>query len=108
MSKSVQHRYVMLLTWAVMALVLNPVWHAMGHSLSDHHSTVLDNEFEVHWEEEELCLYCDAISHHADVPQFEASIGQFAQIGDIEPQSLVYADQRRLVYSRLRAPPVLS
>ena len=64
-SKVIRYRYAMLLLWASMALVSNPLWHAISHDHSDHGDEAVVDIF---WVGEDLCPHCDAVSQFAALP----------------------------------------
>ncbi len=105
---SIRHRYVILLAWAALALVTNPVWHAVGHTFSDHHSEATGHLCDVQWTEQDLCPYCDAVSHFAEMPDTEVRTGLLVHLWTIESHIFLPTDRRHLFSTRLRAPPVLA
>ena len=112
MTKSIRYRYALLLMWAAVALVTNPVWHAAGHLFSEHASDHTfdhtDHAFDTQWVQEDVCLYCDGVSQVADAPTLTTLYTQFIRVGNILPLKGQDADLSPLLTTRLRAPPVLA
>lgn len=108
MPNSIQYRYAKLLLCAAFALVMNPVWHALGHSISDHHSHEHEHhETSIQWTEQDLCPYCDAVSHQAVFDESEVSTGVLTFFWNIESFEVVYSDPCLILPCRPRAPPIL-
>ena len=109
-SNSIQYRYAKLLLWAAVALVLNPVWHALGHSISDHHSHEHHGEHHgtsIQWTMQDLCPYCDAVAQFAVSSEGDANVGILALLWNIEPSGVVYTAPSLFLSIRPRAPPFL-
>lgn len=106
-SHSFRYRFAPLLIWAVVAMITNPVWHAVGHCISDHHSDAPEHVFDVQWGELEICPYCDAVSQYADALDTTVHIGRVVHLWNVIPLKIRYTDHRLLITTRLRAPPFL-
>ena len=99
---SSRYRSAVLLLWTAFVLVLNPVWHAIDHCLSDSHFHIHENVIVSQWAEEELGPYCDAVSRQGFSPAFgpnwsyeSRSSGLKPEIGHNDvPQSINAGEQR--------------
>ncbi|MEM8487107.1 MAG: hypothetical protein AAF564_16255 [Bacteroidota bacterium] len=103
----IRSRFAVLLLWAALALVTNPVLHAFSHDHHDDLADITERVVDAHWAEQELCPYCDAVSQVVAPPLTEASIVPVAFPERIEPVASLYLDLRLRVSARLRAPPFL-
>lgn len=106
--KIIQYRFAVLLLWAATALVMNPILHAMGHTHADQATDILDNSSEVQWVAQELCPYCDAVSHCAVVSHSTPLVLHLERAGDIVPVEHRRAVLQPHLLTRLRAPPALA
>ena len=111
-SITIRYQYAKLLIWAAIALVTNPVWHALGDSISDHHSHEHHPHDEHHetiiqWTTNELCPYCDAVAQFALGSQNEADKGVMVLLWKIESPGVTYTASSYILSSRPRAPPFL-
>ena len=106
-SNAIRYQYAKLLIFAAVALATNPVWHALGHELSGHHSHEIEEGVNIQWTTEDLCPYCDAVFQHAITGQSEIRIGVLGLLCDIQPLYVDYTDQCLLLSTRPRAPPVM-
>ena len=106
-TRKIPYRYAMLLCFAALVLVMNPVWHAIAHS---HFDQPFETEqvSDTNWAAADLCPYCDA------VPQQIAPIGLQSNIvpadfySELKETDDLYHDLRLRVSKRLRAPPFSS
>lgn len=108
LSNPIRYRFAVLLLWAAMVLVANPVLHAFCH---DHFHSVehLDESIaDVRWAEQDLCPYCDAVPQFVQPALVDASIAPAIIQQDIEPALTHYPDLRLRLSTRLRAPPNLT
>ena len=103
---SIRYRYAALLIWATVAVVTNPVLHAIGHSFNDEHSHAEEDGASIHLISQDLCPYCDALAEYAVACQPEAKDGVLVPLWDIEPSIVLYANHRDFLSIRPRAPPV--
>lgn len=108
MANLIRYRSAVLLIGAALALVTNPVWHAVGHLVSDHASEHMEHVLDVRWAEDDLCPYCDAVSQVSDTPTTAIHHAQLIPVEDIVPVEGHYADLSLLQSARLRAPPILA
>ena len=106
-STPIRYRYAVLLLWAALALVTNPVLHAFSHDHVDEFGNGHAHIADLHWAEQDLCPYCDAVSQVVVPPATDVSIVPVRLPGRIEPTAPLYPDLRLRVSTRLRAPPVL-
>lgn len=104
---SIRYRYAVLLFWAVLALVSNPVLHAIGHGHSDQSGDNTEHVSDTTWSVEDLCPYCDAISHHAASVNTQTAIAPAVFFAKLSVVSYACPDLRLRLSTRLRAPPVL-
>ena len=105
---SIQYRIAVLLICAAAALVTNPLWHALGHHLSDHHSKAIGDEVVIQSNEYERCPYCDAVSNHAALPLSRLLHDHLVYLRDFYPGRTVLFDSCCQFESQPRAPPLLA
>ncbi|MFK7844806.1 MAG: hypothetical protein AB8G77_05845 [Rhodothermales bacterium] len=104
---SIRYRYAVLLLWAVLALVSNPVLHAIGHAHTDELVDPTEHVSDTTWSAEDLCPFCDAISHHVASANTEIAIPPAVFFAKLSVVSNAYPDLRLRLSTRLRAPPAL-
>ena len=107
-SHTIRYRYAILLLWAVLALVTNPVWHAIGHNHSDAPTDAAEHVSDTHWAEEDICPFCDAVTHHVAPANAVIAIAPAVFCGELNTFSDRYVDLRLRLSTRLRAPPYLA
>lgn len=107
-STLIRYCNTVLLAWAVMALVLNPVLHAFSHDHFDHPEDVTESVSGIQWTGQGLCPYCDAVSQFVEPPTTETTNDPVVFQWSIESFVILYPDLRLLLSTRLRAPPLVA
>ena len=103
-----RYRCALLLAWAAIALVINPVWHVAGHCFSDHHhDEAVEHTGDIQWTKDDLCPYCDAVTQFVGVPVTVESKVALIRLEDFFLVYALYSDHRFRISTRLRAPPIL-
>ena len=104
-TNSIRYRYTYLLLWAGMALVTNPVWHAISHSHSESHVHITDRVSDAPLAQDDLCPHCDAVTQIAFVPVESTPMAPVVLVGDLEIILERFPELRHHRSTRLRAPP---
>ena len=104
-SNPIRYRYAVLLIWAAVALVGNPVLHAFSHDHAGHLEGPIERVADIQWTEQDLCPYCDAVSQF-----IEPSGTAFSSVPEVFERDranfvTLYPDLRLRLSTRLRAPP---
>ena len=102
-SNPVRYRCAVLLLWAALFMVVNPVWHAISHDHIDHHQEPSDSD--TRWVQEDFCPHCDAVSQVFDLPTASDVIMSWFPGAQLTAYVSFNADLRFLLSTRLRAPP---
>ena len=102
-----RYYHITLLIWAVLALVLNPLSHALGHCHIDHyHQDFTPGSTGTYWIEAEMCPHCDAVFHYSIVSYTNVPNRAHLLLWEIEPYSVRHGAQEVLLPICSRAPPV--
>lgn len=104
--KIIRYRYAVLLLLASLALVSNPLWHAISHIHFGHNGDDMEIVADTHWAEEDLCPYCDAVSQFVKAPASSSPEADWIRVGVISPVDNYDIHTYQFWPSRLRAPPV--
>ncbi len=104
----IRYQQVLLLFLAALAMVMNPIWHAMSHGHVDHHGEIVDCNAGADWTQEDLCPYCDAVSQLADAAREVSAIAAMAYYGEVASPRLLDSHLRFPLATRLRAPPLVA
>lgn len=107
-SNVIRYHNAVVLLWAALALVTNPVLHGMSHGHLENHGDPTESTEKVQWTEQDVCPYCDAVSSLAELPNTEVHKQPLVLLWRIEPLGVHLANQYHLRSTRLRAPPVLA
>lgn len=107
-SNPIRYRFAVLLIWAAMALVTNPVWHALSHNHVDDPQHVSECDSDTQWAVQDLCPYCDAVTQFVELPMTGVSIVPVVLQRDLDAFAIQYPDLRLRLSTRLRAPPYLA
>ena len=106
---STKYRYVFLLSWAMAALVLNPVWHAASHfSLNPEHGHPAKDHSDHQWYTQDACPYCDAVIYYTEIPTVEIPIVKRVILWKVDQYEQFRDNQGPFLRARLRAPPAIT
>ena len=104
----IRYCYGVLLLGAATAMVTNPVWHAFSHRHFDNHSDVAEGIPDAQWSEQNLCPYCDAVTHFVEVAPTSYPLAQLVWLWDITRPEATYPDLRLHLSPCMRAPPFIA
>ena len=107
-SNPIRYRIAVLLIWAAITLVANPVLHALSHQHVDCTEDVKESNTVIQWSEQDLCPFCDAVSQFGEPPVTDASFVPLVLQWNIKPDVIHHPDLRLSLSTRLRAPPFLT
>ena len=112
MLKFIRHIPGPLLLLATMVLVMNPLWHAIGHSYSvhagQHSSHPLDtsgSDSSTSWSEVDQCVFCEGTIHFTEASYFDVSVRHVVVNEKPLSSNAVLHGQHLSLNVRLRAPP---